>query len=72
VLAPLSKNPEQGAVKRLEHEYSLRNKCTVDIVGDDAGFRRALQRLLRAYGFGTLTFAFAQEFLHGSAPAGAV
>jgi FixJ family two-component response regulator len=43
-------------------------KCTVDIVEDDTSFRRALERLLRAYGFDTLAFATAEEFLHSSEP----
>jgi FixJ family two-component response regulator len=44
------------------------NKCTVDIVEDDASFRRALERLLRASGFEAFTFASAEEFLQSSAP----
>ena len=44
------------------------NKCTIDIVEDDASFRHALEQLLRAYGFETLAFASAEEFLRSSAP----
>jgi FixJ family two-component response regulator len=43
-------------------------KCTVNIVEDDASFRRALERLLRASGFEACTFASAEDFLRSSAP----
>lgn len=46
----------------------LPNKCAIDIVEDDASFRRALERLLRASGFEVFTFASAEEFLQNSAP----
>jgi FixJ family two-component response regulator len=38
------------------------------IVEGDASFRRALERLLRASGFDTHTFASAEEFLRSAAP----
>ena len=44
------------------------NKWTIDIVEDDASFRHALERLLRASGFEVLTFASAEEFLQNSVP----
>src|SRR5215813_3519412 len=43
-------------------------KCTIAIVEDDASFRRALERLLRAFGFDAHTFASAEEFLRSAAP----
>jgi FixJ family two-component response regulator len=43
-------------------------KCTIAIVEDDASFRRALERLLRAFGFDAHTFASAEEFLKSTAP----
>ena len=44
------------------------SKCTIAIVEDDASFRRALERLLRASGFEVHTFASAEEFLGSAAP----
>jgi FixJ family two-component response regulator len=44
------------------------SKCTIAIVEDDASFRRALERLLRASGFDAHTFASAEEFLGSTAP----
>jgi FixJ family two-component response regulator len=44
------------------------NKGTIDIVEDDASFRHALERLLRASGFEVITFASAEEFLQNSVP----
>jgi len=41
---------------------------TIAIVEDDASFSRALERLLRASGFETHTFASAEEFLGSAAP----
>ena len=38
-------------------------KCSIAIVEDDASFRRAAERLLRASGFEAHTFASAEEFL---------
>jgi len=43
-------------------------KCTIAIVEDDASFRRALERLLYAFGFDAHTFASAEEFLRSTAP----
>jgi FixJ family two-component response regulator len=43
-------------------------KCTIAIVEDDASFRRAVDRLLRASGFDSQTFASAEEFLNSSDP----
>lgn len=39
------------------------SRQTVAIVEDDAGFNRALERLLNASGFATQAFASAEEFL---------
>jgi FixJ family two-component response regulator len=36
---------------------------TVCVVDDDANLRRALQRLLKASGYGVVTFASAEDFL---------
>jgi FixJ family two-component response regulator len=44
------------------------SKCTIAIVEDDASFRRAVERLLRASGFETHTFASAEEFIGSVAP----
>jgi FixJ family two-component response regulator len=44
------------------------SKCTIAIVEDDASFRRALERLLRASGFEVQTFASAEEFLGSALP----
>ena len=44
------------------------SKCTIAIVEDDASFRRALGRFLRASGFDAHTFASAEEFLGSAAP----
>jgi len=44
------------------------SKCTIAIVEDDASFRRALERFLRASGFNVHTFASAEEFLGSAAP----
>ena len=46
------------------------SKRTIAIVEDDASFRRAIERLLRAIEFEAQTFASAEEFL-GSATPGA-
>jgi FixJ family two-component response regulator len=43
-------------------------KYTIAIVEDDASFRRAVERLLRASGFEAVTYASAEEFLLSSAP----
>ena len=43
-------------------------KCTIAIVEDDASFRRAVERLLRASGFEAHTFASAEEFLKSAVP----
>jgi DNA-binding response OmpR family regulator len=39
------------------------SKQTIAIVEDDAGFNRALQRLLQAFGFATETFLSGEDFL---------
>jgi FixJ family two-component response regulator len=44
------------------------HECTIGIVEDDASFRRALERLLRASGFEAHTFASAEEFLESALP----
>jgi FixJ family two-component response regulator len=44
------------------------NKCTIAIVEDDASYRRAMERLLRASGFEAYTFASAEEFLASVVP----
>jgi FixJ family two-component response regulator len=44
------------------------SKCTIAIVEDDASFRRALERFLRASGFDAHTFASAEEFIESGAP----
>jgi FixJ family two-component response regulator len=44
------------------------SKCNIAIVEDDASLRRALERLLRAFGFEAHTFASAEEFLGSAAP----
>jgi FixJ family two-component response regulator len=44
------------------------SQCTIAIVEDDPSFRRAVDRLLRASGFETHTFASAEEFLGSAAP----
>ena len=44
------------------------HKCTTAIVEDDASFRRALERLLRASGFEAHTFGSAEEFLNSAMP----
>ena len=45
-----------------------RSKSIIAIVEDDASFRRAVERLLRASGFETQAFASAEEFLRSPAP----
>src|SRR5215831_1390944 len=44
------------------------SKRTIAIVEDDASFRRAIERLLRAIGFEAQAFASAEEFLSSAAP----
>ena len=44
------------------------SKCTIAIVEDDASYRRAMERLLRASGFEAYTFASAEEFLSSAVP----
>jgi len=44
------------------------SKCSIAIVEDDASFRRALERLLRASGFEAYTFASAEDFLQSVGP----
>ena len=41
---------------------------TIAIIEDDASFRRALERLLRASGLEAHTFASAEEFLESAVP----
>jgi len=48
------------------------SKCSIAIIEDDASFRRALERLLRASGFKPHTFASAEDFLHSVGPGSAV
>jgi FixJ family two-component response regulator len=43
-------------------------KRTIAVVEDDASFRRAVERLLRASGFEANTFASAEDFLRSTAP----
>ena len=43
-------------------------KSTIAVVEDDASFRRAAERLLRASGFEARTFASAEEFLKSAVP----
>jgi FixJ family two-component response regulator len=43
------------------------DKCTIAIVEDDASFRHAVERLLRASGFEANTFASAEDFLRSTA-----
>ena len=43
------------------------SKCTIAVVEDDASFRRAVERLLRASGFEADTFASAEDFLRSAA-----
>ena len=44
------------------------HKCTIAIVEDDASFRCALERLLRASGFEAHTFGSAEEVLTSARP----
>jgi FixJ family two-component response regulator len=44
------------------------SQCAIAVVEDDASYRRALERLLRASGFEAHTFASAEEFLKSAAP----
>jgi FixJ family two-component response regulator len=44
------------------------HKCTIAVVEDDASFRRAVERLLRASEFEAYTFASAEEFLKSAVP----
>jgi FixJ family two-component response regulator len=44
------------------------SNCSIAIVEDDASFRRALERLLRASGFEAYTFASAEDFLQSVGP----
>ena len=44
------------------------SQCAIAVVEDDASYRRALERLLRASGFEAHTFASAEEFLGSAAP----
>ena len=44
------------------------SNCSIAIVEDDASLRRALERLLCAFGFEAHTFASAEEFLGSAAP----
>jgi len=48
------------------------SKCSIAIIEDDASFRRALERLLHAFGFEPHTFASAEDFLHSVGPGSAV
>ena len=42
------------------------SQCSIAIVEDDASFRRAIQRFLRASGFEAHTFASAEDFLQSA------
>ena len=44
------------------------HQCNIGIIEDDASFRRALERLLRASGLEAHTFASAEEFLESAVP----
>jgi FixJ family two-component response regulator len=44
------------------------SKSTIAIIEDDASLRRALERLLCAFGFEARTFASAEEFLGSAVP----
>jgi FixJ family two-component response regulator len=44
------------------------SKCNIAIIEDNASFRRALERLLRASGFEVRTFVSAEEFLGCAEP----
>jgi len=47
---------------------ALPSKCIIGVVEDDVSFRRAIERLLNAFGFEVHAFASAEEFLE-TAPA---
>lgn len=49
------------------HPRMPQDKCTIAIVEDDASFRHAVERLLRASGFEANTFASAEDFLRSTA-----
>ena len=50
------------------HPDMSASKSTIAIVEDDASLRRALERLLCAFGFEAHTFASAEEFLGSAVP----
>ena len=49
----------------------LINQKSVAVVDDDSSMRQAIERLLNAAGFSTLTFSSAETFLQSSPAAGA-
>ena len=55
------------SLRKWEVDFTLQDmpetQSAVAIIEDDASYRRALERLLRAYGFEAHTFASAEDFL---------